>query len=84
MAELERLMPVSHRRLQSLQSLVDQYGRGDSNALGQIIGLQEQLTADCERLDILVKKEPAHRRQTAKYRYRCTRTQSSLNSLATI
>ncbi|KAL5248064.1 hypothetical protein ACHWQZ_G017291 [Mnemiopsis leidyi] len=69
MSEIERLMPVSYRRLLELQQLVEAYGKGDATVMNQIIGLQEQLSGDCERLDILVRKEPAHRRYNSKYRY---------------
>ena len=40
MSELERLMPVSYRRLLELQQLVEAYGRGDGSVMNQIIGLQ--------------------------------------------
>ena len=40
MSEIERLMPVSYRRLLELQQLVEAYGKGDTTVMSQIIGLQ--------------------------------------------
>ena len=40
MSEIERLMPVSYRRLLELQQLVEAYGKGDATVMNQIIGLQ--------------------------------------------
>lgn len=69
MSELDRLMPVAYRRLLELQQIVESYGRGDESFLNQIISLQEQLSADCDRLDILVRKEPSQKRHNSKYRF---------------
>ena len=40
MAELERLMPQSFRRLLELQAFVEKYGRGDVACMDQLLSLQ--------------------------------------------
>jgi len=82
MAELERLMPQSFRRLLELQAFVEKYGRGDVACMDQLLSLQDQISADCERIDILVRKEPPHRRQNVKHRYeQLIQETRSLNAL---
>ena len=48
----------------------------------KILFSQDQISADCERIDILVRKEPPHRRQNVKHRYeQLIQETRSLNAL---
>ena len=39
------------------------------------------MSGDCERLDILVRKEPAHRRHNSKYRYTVSLNDHSMKAM---
>ena len=55
MSEIERLMPVSYRRLLELQQLVEAYGKGDTTVMSQIIGLQVTILISVISETVLVK-----------------------------